>query len=74
MKHLFLILSVWLCSSWAFNGFGETRYGFRIYLKDKGETTCRVEQPEQFLSVEAIERRKQQSVPVTGTDLPLSAE
>ena len=74
MKHLFLILSVWLCSSWAFNGFGETRYGFRIYLKDKGETTCRVEQPEQFLSAEAIERRKQQSVPVTGTDLPISAE
>ena len=43
-------------------------------MKDKGETACRVEQPEQFLSVQAVERRQRQGIPVTVADLPISTD
>jgi subtilisin family serine protease len=49
------------------------KYCFRIYLNDKGaETAQQYHNPLSFLSPDAVERRKQQNVPIDYTDLPIS--
>ena len=45
---------------------------FRVYLKDKGETSFHVLSPESFLSAEAVERRMLREVFVDETDFPVS--
>lgn len=50
------------------------QYRFRVYLKDKGKSGYTVEQPEAFLSRQAIERRERQQIAVTPVDLPISQE
>jgi subtilisin family serine protease len=47
-------------------------YCFRIYLKDKSETSFRTDSPEAFLSPESIERRMLREVFVDETDLPVA--
>ena len=47
-------------------------YCFRVYLKDKGESSFKVIEPERFLSPEAIERRMLREVFVDETDFPVS--
>lgn len=47
-------------------------YCFRIYLKDKGETSFKVSSPEVFLSPESIERRMLWETYVDETDFPVS--
>lgn len=47
-------------------------YKFRIYLKDKGETTYSVERPEQFLSEEAVMRKKSKGTEISVSDMPIS--
>lgn len=47
-------------------------YKFRLILKDKGKTKYKVEKPQEFLSQEAIERRRQQGIAIDETDLPIS--
>lgn len=68
LKSLFILLlccfPVWL---WA----GDC-YRFRVYLKDKGDDGYRVEEPEKFLSKEAIERRIKNNIAVTEDDFPIS--
>lgn len=65
LSILFLCcLPAWL---WA----GEN-YRFRVYLKDKGDDGYRVEEPEAFLSKQAIERRAKNDIAVTDADFPIS--
>lgn len=54
--------------------FGEENnsYGFRVYLKNKGNCELSVDQPETFLSAKAIERRNKQHISVDESDLPIS--
>ena len=54
--------------------FGEENnsYGFRVYLKNKGNCGLSVDQPETFLSAKAIERRNRQHISVDESDLPIS--
>ena len=65
LSILFLCcLPTWL---WA----GEN-YRFRVYLKDKGDDGFRVEEPEAYLSRQAIERRVKNDIAVTDADFPIS--
>ena len=41
---------------------------YRVTLKDKSETTYSLQEPEAFLSLKAIERRKRQQLPNDSTD------
>lgn len=47
-------------------------YCFRVYLKDKEETEYLLENPEEFLSRESIQRRIARNAPVTTADIPVS--
>ncbi|MEM9051646.1 MAG: S8 family serine peptidase, partial [Bacteroidota bacterium] len=48
---------------------GENRY--LVYFADKDNTPYSIEEPEQFLSVRAINRRLNQSISITVEDLPV---
>ncbi|MDR1758402.1 MAG: S8 family peptidase [Bacteroidales bacterium] len=45
---------------------------FRIYLKGKGGTPYKVDNPEAFLSPRAIDKRLRFGIPITEEDLPLN--
>ena len=50
----------------------EKSFCFRVYLKDKGESSFKVYSPESFLSPEAIEKRMLREVFIDETDFPVS--
>ena len=50
----------------------EQSFCFRVYLKDKGETSHKLISPESFLSPECVERRLLWEVFVDETDFPVS--
>lgn len=52
--------------------FGAEEYGFRVYLKDKGDAGCSVDAPEAFLSREAIDRRLRDGKFIDESDLPIA--
>ena len=52
----------------------ESAYKFRIYLKDKGETQFSTENPHDYLSQKAIDRRLRQNILIDKTDLPISPQ
>lgn len=75
MRNLFILILLFF----PLHFFGRSSsqslsYKFRVYLKDKGVTTYTTDKPEQFLSLEAIERRKRQHVTIDETDLPISPD
>lgn len=47
-------------------------YCFRVYLKDKGDAGYRVEQPEAYLSEQAILRRNKDGIAIAKSDLPIA--
>ena len=54
-------------------GYGRGRIiVFVVYLKDKGDDGFRVEEPEAYLSRQAIERRAKNDIAVTDADFPIS--
>ena len=50
----------------------EKSYCFRVYLKDKGESSFKVFEPENFLSPESIEKRMLREIFIDETDFPVS--
>ena len=50
----------------------EKNYKFRVNLKDKVGTDYSVDEPQEFLSGRALERRNRQNLPIDETDLPVS--
>ena len=46
---------------------------FAVFFTDKNETEYTVDQPEEFLSPRAIERRQKQEIPIIDEDLPVNA-
>ena len=50
----------------------DNSFCYRVYLKDKGETSFKLFEPEKFLSAEAIERRMLREVFVDESDFPVS--
>ena len=51
---------------------GKESFCFRVYLKDKGESSFKLSLPEDFLSPESVERRMIWETFVDETDLPVS--
>ena len=66
---LLLLFSISLSAQHA-----QQHYKFRVYLKDKGRTEFSISKPEEFLTKQAIERKKKQHVPVDVSDFPISAD
>jgi hypothetical protein len=66
---LFLLISLLSYSSTELNTL---HYKFRIYLSDKGNTHYSVNNPSQFLTEKAIERKRVQNVEIDETDFPIS--
>jgi subtilisin family serine protease len=48
------------------------RFCFRIYLNDKGASGYTIDNPVEFLSQEAIDRRNKEGIPVDESDLPVA--
>lgn len=60
-----------LCCTACWLMAGES-YCFRVYLKDKGNAGFSTEQPESYLSGEAIKRRIKNKIAITQSDLPIA--
>ena len=45
---------------------------YRIWFNDKPESVHSVDEPEKFLSEQAIAHRKKQNIPIDSTDLPIA--
>lgn len=59
--------------------YGESKiesqyYKFRVYLKDKGVGEYSVDNPLEFLSEKAVERKKTQNVKIDESDFPISQD
>jgi subtilisin family serine protease len=61
------------CFVLSFEAFCGESYGFRVYLKDKGNSGHTVDQPESFLSEAAIDRRLREGKWVDESDLPIAS-
>jgi len=70
IQHISVLIGCILLN--VFSLSAEKSYCFRVYLKDKGETSYKVHAPEVFLSPEAINRRMIREVFVDETDFPVS--
>ncbi len=69
----YLCLCICLFALLPFDEVKGEEYFFRVYLKDKGCSGYSVDQPEQFLSEEALQRRARQGIAVTESDLPIAS-
>ena len=49
-------------------------FKFRVYLKDKGVVEYSADNPLEFLSERAVERKKNQNVKIDETDFPISSD
>ncbi len=49
-------------------------YKFRVYLKEKGNSSHSLDNPDTFLSERAIERKKKEKVEIDEADLPISRD
>lgn len=70
----------WISGGWIFllllisvyQGIASPRYRFRVYLHTKGEAGYCVDQPEAFLSAEAIDRRERMGIAIEADDWPIA--
>lgn len=69
INQLVLVLTLSLCSLLA--SAQVNRY--MVFFKDKASTSFSVDQPSQFLSPKAIERRLEQGIVISDQDLPVNA-
>lgn len=69
MKKSLFLFFVFLISS-GFNLSAEETRMYRLYLKDKGDSPFRLENPEEFLSEKSIQRREKQGYSINESDLP----
>lgn len=51
---------------------GREYFCFRVYLNSKGHSACCLDNPEDFLSQAAIERRRKDGIAVDSSDLPVA--
>jgi serine protease AprX len=72
MKQLFIILTCFLLTSFA---FGQTEPAvYKVRFTDKGISEYSISRPSEFLSLKSIERRLAQQIPLTETDLPVNPD
>lgn len=77
MKHLIKKQFILIANSFgfafiflSFTAFAQTRYRYLVLLKDKNGTPFSVNQPLDFLSQRAIDRRFKQGIRINESDLP----
>lgn len=73
MMRIFTVVLFFICSAFLC-GQSSVEYMFRVYLKDKGNHSFSVSQPEKFLSKRSIERKFRQNVLIDSLDFPVSKE
>ena len=73
MKHLTLI---WFLFGLSFSLFGQNPSPncYRIYLSDKNNSPYSIDNPSEFLSQRAIDKRTRFNIPVTEQDLPVNPQ
>lgn len=64
---LILIMTIYCCLAVA-----QSQTAYAIYFKNKNNSNFSLQQPEQFLSLRAIDRRNKQLIDIDSTDLPVS--
>lgn len=75
MRYLFLfLLSLFTLLSSGQSLHYPQYYKFRVYLKDKGNTSHSLDNPDTFLSERAIKRKKKEEVEINETDLPIARD
>lgn len=72
MRQIIIFLFFLISEAILVPSFSAEGYMFRVYLKDKGETSFQTNRPEDFLSKRAIERRKRQGIAIDESDFPIS--
>lgn len=72
MKQIYFLLFIVL--TFSLQAQDVQQYKFRVYLKDKGDIDYSVDNPEKFLSLKAIDRKKRQNVVVDESDFPISPD
>lgn len=72
-SFLFLLVSLLLYSETESQLQSQSvHYKFRVYLNDKGDVSYSVDNPSQFLTESAINRKRVQNVEIDETDFPIS--
>lgn len=66
---LFLLLTL---PSFSDSAIKSQKYKFRVYLKDKGNIDYSADEPLQFLTKKAIERKEVQNVQIDESDFPIT--
>lgn len=70
-KKLFLFFI--FIYSFSLSSFSQnTEYKFRVMLKDKGVTSYSIDNPIEYLSQRAIDRRTRQNIAIDDSDIPIS--
>lgn len=64
-------ISILLLLLFSLSSYAQDRY--MVFFKDKNNSPYSVNQPEQYLSAKAIERRERQQIPITTEDLPVNS-
>ena len=70
MKQVLFIFLILTGIQKTYSQIGENTY--RLYLTDKNNNQYTIENPGEFLSERAIDRRARYSIPITESDLPVS--
>lgn len=71
MKRIFLIIFMFAVS---FTVFAQSPTCYRIYLSDKNNTPYSINNPSEYLSQRAIDKRTRFNIPVTEQDLPVNPQ
>lgn len=71
MKRIFLIIFMFAVS---FTMFAQIPTCYRIYLSDKQNTPYSIDNPSEYLSQRAIDKRERFNIPITEQDLPINPQ
>ena len=71
MKHFSLL---WLFLGLSVALFAQSPTCYRIYLSDKNNTPYSIDNPSEFLSQRAIDKRTRFNIPITEQDLPVNPQ
>ncbi|MBR6175195.1 MAG: S8 family peptidase [Bacteroidales bacterium] len=71
MKHFSLL---WLFLGLSVALFAQSPTCYRIYLRDKNNTPYSIDNPSEFLSQRAIDKRARFNIPITEQDLPVNPQ
>ena len=71
IKKLYFLI---LCCGMSFAIFAQNPTCYRIYLSDKNNSPYSIENPSEYLSQRAIDKRTRFNIPITEQDLPVNQE